>query len=121
MEDANLVSYNKLSPTSFDHYYDAIDKAFKFNVAKRDEYLIREAAKNYGLKPAVRGTPRLNNPKSQELDEMQQFFARHKVTSDGRSARRDSYDRYHWARDPLIEDRGDARVPDHFLLPRLKC
>ena len=128
MDDSNLVSYSGFSATGFDRYWDAIDKAFKFNVAKRDEYLVKEAAKKYGMqgKKSVVGSSKVMTPRQ---DDIPRFFARHRSGYDHDhdhhdQRRREFHDHYHWARDSVREDiqgrRFKGSQSDRFLLPKPK-
>ena len=84
-ENSKLVSNNRMTVYGLTKYWKAIDAAFKFNVIKRDEFIIREKAK--ALK---KNFNEVKTPPQQktDADEMVKFFRRHKWDNDS----------YHWAR-----------------------
>ena len=67
----DVICHNDFTSIGLDKYWDVIDKTFQFNVTKRDEFLVKEAAKNFAKKTghsrAVGGHP----------GDMHKFFNRH--------------------------------------------
>ena len=109
--DDELVMNNKLSKQGVITYWRAIDASFRFNVKKREEFVVRNKfhtlktksdVKNHGLPKTASREDTSADPKEDEmLDDVRQFFARRQNP-------------YQWRRQ---HDSNNAR----FLLPRLKA
>ena len=100
--DDALVVNNRFTKVGTAAYWRSLDASFKFNLKKRDDFLVRSKYRALKNKPDISSHKIISVPEDRaNFDEMQSFFGRHRNN------------RFHWSK---TRQHGSPR----FMLPRLK-